>query len=243
MKQSSNPEELWKPIELLRNALVIVPWWGNAYYDLSRGLELSGKYDDAVKQLNYYLELKPPGADARQARAQIAVIQAEKQATAGKKQQEESVLAVRYVAGGATRMRKDDAPKWWHNSGSIDTLYNYLAPEEWPLYINTFRFPNGHFLNISLIAQSNNGVYAGDRIGVYDITDSSCAEGNDFAFGAQDYTTALWRPLLRQCLRSAQCNRHGHLPGYGGFNHATGSPALSRPGAQGKWVLGLRYLW
>ena len=190
MKQTSALEELWKPIELLRNALVIAPWWGNAYYDLSRALELSGKYDDAVKQLNYYLELKPSETDAQQTRAHITVIDAEKEAAAGKKQQDESVLAVRYVAGGATRLRYRDAPAWWQHSGGIDTLYTYTVPGEAPYYINVFRMPNSHFLVISLIAQSNNGMYAGDQIGVYDITDSSCIEGNDFAFAAQDYATA-----------------------------------------------------
>jgi len=190
INQASTADDLGKPIDLLRKAVNIAPWWGNAYYNLSRAWELDGQYDEAVKQMNYYLELKPSEADAAAARSHIAVIQEEKEAAARKEQENESKLTVKYVSGGVTRLRKDDAPKWWHNSGSIDTLYNYFVPEEWPFYINTFRFPNGHFLAISLIAQSNNGAYAGDRIGVYDITDHSCTEGNDFAFGAQDYTTS-----------------------------------------------------
>ena len=36
IKQTSSPKELEQPIELLRKALVIAPWWGNAYYNLSR---------------------------------------------------------------------------------------------------------------------------------------------------------------------------------------------------------------
>ena len=188
MKQTTTPEEMQKPIKLLQKALEIAPWWGNAYYNLSRAWELDGQYDEAVRQLNHYLELKPSEADAAEARAHIAVIQAEKETAEGKKQENESILAVKYVSGGITRLRDDDAPKWWHNSGSIDSLYNYFVPQEYPFYINVFRFPNGHYLAISLIAQSNNGAYAGDRIGVYDITDNSCIWGNDFAFGAQDYS-------------------------------------------------------
>jgi ankyrin repeat protein len=189
MKQSSTPKEMEQPIWLLRKALAIAPWWGNAYYNLSRALELSGQYDDAAKQLSYYLELIPSAADANEVRNHIAVIQAEKEAAAQKNQENESVLAVKYVAGGSTRLRYRDAPVWWRHSGGIDDLYTYAVPEDATFYINVFRMPNSHFLSISLIAQSNNGAYAGDRIGVYDITDHSCTEGNDFAFGAQDYTT------------------------------------------------------
>lgn len=186
--QTSTPEDIQKPIYLLKNALMIAPWWGKAYYNLSRAEELSGQYDDAIKQLNYYLELKPSDADTTEARTHLAVIQSEKEADARKKQENESVLAVKYVSGGATRLRFEDAPGWWH--GSINTLYGYFwVPEEEPFYANIFRMPSGRLLAIILVAQSNNGAYAGDRIGIYDITDNSCIEGNDFAFSAQDYMT------------------------------------------------------
>jgi hypothetical protein len=48
--------------------------------------------------------------------------------------------------------------------------------------------PNGRLVVILLIAQSNQGVYAGDKIGVYDETTNSCSQGYTFAFGAQSYT-------------------------------------------------------
>jgi len=189
MKQSSSPKELAEPIELLNKALVIAPWWGDAYYNLSRAQELRGWYDEAVRQLNYYLELKPSEANATEAHAHIAVIQSEKEAAARKKQEKESLLVLKYVSGGITRLRYIDTYKLWHGDVGIGDLYLYVLQEESPVYLNAFHMPNGHILAISLIAQSNNGMYAGDRIGVYDITDRSCAEGNDFAFGAQDYTT------------------------------------------------------
>ena len=85
MKQASGPQELDEPINLLRRALVVAPWWGDAYYNLSRALELTGQYDLAVKNLNYYLELNPPEAGARAARAHLSEIQAEKETAAGKK--------------------------------------------------------------------------------------------------------------------------------------------------------------
>jgi len=171
---------------------MIAPWWGNAYYNLSRALELSGSYDEAVKQLSYYLELKPSEAEATEARAHISVIWAEKETVASKQQEKKSSLAVKYVSGGATRLRWFDSPAWWRprEFGGIATLYTYMVPEEAPFYANVFRMPNGRFLTITLVALSNNGTYAGDQIGVADITEESCKgrgiEGQSgFTFGAQ----------------------------------------------------------
>jgi len=77
MKQASGPKELDLPINLLRAALIFAPWWRDAYYQLSRALELSGQYDLAVKNLNYYIELNPPAAEARAARDHLLEIQSE----------------------------------------------------------------------------------------------------------------------------------------------------------------------
>jgi tetratricopeptide (TPR) repeat protein len=86
IKQANSPAALDQPIALLRKALEIAPWWSNAYYNLSRALEMRGQYDDAARQLNYYLELKPAEADASEARTHLVVLQAEKDAVAGKQQ-------------------------------------------------------------------------------------------------------------------------------------------------------------
>jgi tetratricopeptide (TPR) repeat protein len=84
IQQANTPQALAQPIGLLRKALEISPCWGNAYFNLSRALEMAGQYDDAARQLNYYLELKPAEADAIEARAHLVVIQAEKDAAAHK---------------------------------------------------------------------------------------------------------------------------------------------------------------
>ena len=128
MKQSTNPKEMEQPIWMLRKALGIAPWWGIASYNLSRALELDGQYDESVKQLEYYLELKPSEADANEARAHISVILAEKDAAERRKQQNESMLDVKYVSGGITRLRLDDAPKWWSVDNGIDSpVYLFSA--------------------------------------------------------------------------------------------------------------------
>lgn len=74
MKQSTNPQQLNEAMNLLRGALNIAPWWRDPYLQLSRALELTGQYELAAKNLNYYLELHPPEAEARAAREHLAKI-------------------------------------------------------------------------------------------------------------------------------------------------------------------------
>jgi len=86
IKQAATSAALEQRIGLLRKALAMAPWFANAYYNLSRALEMRGQYDDAIKQLRYYLDLKPAEADAREARNHIVAIQAEEDAAAHKQQ-------------------------------------------------------------------------------------------------------------------------------------------------------------
>jgi ankyrin repeat protein len=190
IKQASTPEALVQPIALLRKAVSLAPWWANAYYNLSHAWEADGNYDDAIKQLNYYLELKPSETDVADARSKIAVIQAEKDAAERKRQEKEATLAVQYVGSGVTRLRWKENPAWWNPSNGstgVNGLYVYYLDEEGPFDLNVFRFPNGRLIAICLIARSNNGAYGGDQIGVYDITDSTIY-GGVFDFGEQNYT-------------------------------------------------------
>jgi tetratricopeptide (TPR) repeat protein len=84
IKHASEPGQLDQPIGLLRKVLEVAPWWRNAYFNLSRALEMNGHYDDAIQQMNYYLATKPPEPDAVEARAHVAIIQAEKDVAASK---------------------------------------------------------------------------------------------------------------------------------------------------------------
>jgi len=80
IKLAIDPGQLDPPIALLRSALELAPWWANAYFNLSRALELNGRYDEAIQQMNYYLEIKPSGLDADEARIHLLVLQKEKEA-------------------------------------------------------------------------------------------------------------------------------------------------------------------
>jgi hypothetical protein len=122
------------------------------------------------------------------------LIHAEKEAAAQKQQQNESVLAVKYVSGSIARRRYNDAPAWWIPSSGygVAALYTYEVPEESPFFANVFRMPNGYLLTISLLALSNNGAYTSDMVAVFawSETQSGCNEGFTFAFGKHSYTDA-----------------------------------------------------
>ncbi len=60
-------------------ALLIAPWWADAYFNLSIALEQSGRFDAAVNALKLYLLTSPSTSDARAALDKIYVIEAKKQ--------------------------------------------------------------------------------------------------------------------------------------------------------------------
>jgi tetratricopeptide (TPR) repeat protein len=86
IQQSGGPQRLNQAMNLLRGALNAAPWWRDPYYQLSRALKLSGQYDLALKNLNYYLELHPPEAEARVARDHLLEIQTKMEAASPKEQ-------------------------------------------------------------------------------------------------------------------------------------------------------------
>ena len=50
-----------------REALLIAPWWPEAYYGLSTSLEASGRFNEAVAALNLYVITGPGSAGASNA--------------------------------------------------------------------------------------------------------------------------------------------------------------------------------
>lgn len=80
IREAKSPAQLDEPVTLLIKATNLAPWWDDAYYDLACALELRGSYNSAIKQLNFYLKLNPPQAEAVEARTRIGVIRALKDA-------------------------------------------------------------------------------------------------------------------------------------------------------------------
>ena len=84
IKDATTAGALDEPIGLLLRAVDLAPWWGDAYYNLSRALELKGDFDNAIAALNNYLALKPSEADANEASAHIVVLQTQRDIAAHK---------------------------------------------------------------------------------------------------------------------------------------------------------------
>jgi hypothetical protein len=61
-------------ISAYREALLIAPWWPEAYYGLSTSLEASGRFDEAVAALNLYIVTGPNAAGASAAEDKLCAI-------------------------------------------------------------------------------------------------------------------------------------------------------------------------
>ncbi len=66
-------------INAYNQALLIAPWWPEAYYNLSLALEQSGRFDDAAGALKLYLLTNPGSQDVRAARDKIYALEAKKE--------------------------------------------------------------------------------------------------------------------------------------------------------------------
>ncbi|HVO67415.1 MAG TPA: hypothetical protein VMT12_13145 [Syntrophales bacterium] len=84
LKGSTNKEGYELAITEYKQALLIAPWWPDAYYNLSAAFELAGQYDEAVGALKLYLKTNPAGKDAREAQDKIYAIGARKKLAAAK---------------------------------------------------------------------------------------------------------------------------------------------------------------
>jgi tetratricopeptide (TPR) repeat protein len=73
------PEDYYAAIYEYREALALAPWWGDAYHDLGIVLESAGRYDDATKEVKFYLLTNPEAKDARAAQDEIYKIEAKQQ--------------------------------------------------------------------------------------------------------------------------------------------------------------------
>jgi hypothetical protein len=186
--EKRQPELAEAAAKEFRKALEIAPWWPEAYYDLSMAVALTGDYDDAIQQLQFYLLLKPSAADAADAQGRIIALRAEKESAAKLKEQHQTELSLQHVSGGTQRFRVADAPAAWYpadGSGEAE-MYGYTLPEEQPYFANIFRMPNGRILAVSLEPQFDHCdggsqpvcLFTGDGIVIVDLTHDPCFSGN-----------------------------------------------------------------
>lgn len=58
-KEAKSPSDFGLAVDAYREALVVAPWWSDAYYNLSVSLEAAGRFDEARDALSLYLLAKP----------------------------------------------------------------------------------------------------------------------------------------------------------------------------------------
>lgn len=75
-KSAKGPPGQKLAIKRYQEALLIAPWWGDAYFNLATAQELAGKYDDAKTSLKLYILTNPGEKEARDAQDRIYALNA-----------------------------------------------------------------------------------------------------------------------------------------------------------------------
>lgn len=88
-KEAKNSEDYDLPIQEYQQALLLAPWWSDAYYDLSSAFELKQQYVEGIQNLKLSILASPEGPDARAAQDKVYALEAK----AEKNAQAQSVVA------------------------------------------------------------------------------------------------------------------------------------------------------
>lgn len=72
---AKTPQDFEFAVRELKQALRIVPWWAEGYFNLGTVQEKAGQYADAQRNLKLYLRAAPEAADARAVKTAIAKIE------------------------------------------------------------------------------------------------------------------------------------------------------------------------
>lgn len=64
-----------------RAALLLAPWWGDAYYNLGLAAQMANRFDEAISAFRLYLLTQPPAEDARDAQDRIYAVEAKRDLT------------------------------------------------------------------------------------------------------------------------------------------------------------------
>jgi tetratricopeptide (TPR) repeat protein len=75
-KEAKSSEDYELAIKAYQEALLIAPWWPEAYYNLSVAQETAGKLDDAMRSLKLYILTGP--RDAEEAENRLYALEAKK---------------------------------------------------------------------------------------------------------------------------------------------------------------------
>ena len=110
LKGASDKKGYELAIAEYRQALLVAPWWADAYFNLGAALELDGQYDEATNALNLYLETGPE--DARTAQDKIYEIDAKKKLAAQKEEEAASRASAPAPDPFETLLKKIDGRRY-----------------------------------------------------------------------------------------------------------------------------------
>lgn len=109
-KDAKSPEDYDLPIQEYRQALLLAPWWSDAYYDLSSALELKQHYAEAIQNLKFSILASPNGPDARAAQDKVYALEAKSEKKA--KDDDEKAQKDNAVAEQERFYKSLDGGKW-----------------------------------------------------------------------------------------------------------------------------------
>ncbi|MFH1075775.1 MAG: hypothetical protein V1753_02885 [Pseudomonadota bacterium] len=115
-KDAKNVQDYNDALAKFKTALLIAPWWANAYLDSGLAYEAAQQYNEAINALKLFIVASPDSEKARKAQDEIYIIEAKKekaakesspQAAAAKKRQTEEdfikkLNGVRFVRNWST---------------------------------------------------------------------------------------------------------------------------------------------
>ncbi len=81
-KEAKDADGIELAVNAYKRALLIAPWWPDAYYDLALALVSAERYEEAIQNLELYLMTMPKPADAEEAQNLIYSIEAKKELAA-----------------------------------------------------------------------------------------------------------------------------------------------------------------
>ncbi len=81
-KDAKNIQDYNDSIEKFKTAVLIAPWWIDAYRDLGMALKAAERYSEAINALKLYIAANPDSDNARKAQDEIYIIEAKKEKAA-----------------------------------------------------------------------------------------------------------------------------------------------------------------
>jgi formylglycine-generating enzyme required for sulfatase activity len=100
-------------------ALKIAPWWGEAYRNLGKALDLAKDYSGAIDALGLYLLTGPAQADARQAQDRIYALEEKREEKQERTQERRDAIAEAPVAARSQSLAKEVTPENVKRPGAV----------------------------------------------------------------------------------------------------------------------------